>query len=212
MRFSAEERADYCLHNGMLYGRGLALCGESDLRLSGRHNAENLLAAAAAAEAFVTPAEVKSTARRFAGAPHRMEWVAEKSGVRFYNSSIDTTPSRTAVTVKALCERGHRLLVLCGGRGKGLSFAPLADALRSARARAYLFGEAAERIAASLRVEGISYTASGSMEQALCDAYGDARHGDTVLLSPACTSFDAYADFEARGEAFRFAVGKLQEK
>ena len=212
VRFSTEEQADYFLRNGVLCGRGLALCHESDLRLSGRHNAENLLAAAAAAEAFVTPAEVKATARRFAGAPHRMEWVAERSGVHFYNSSIDTTPSRTAVTVAALSERGHRLLVLCGGREKGLSFAPLTDALTRARARIYLFGEAAERIAASLRAEGVSYTVSGSMEQALCDAYADAERGDTVLLSPACTSFDAYADFEARGEAFRFAVGKLKEK
>ncbi len=212
VRFSSLGEGDYFLRDGTLYGRGLALCALADMRLSGRHNAENLLAASAAAEGLVTPAEVKATARRFAGAPHRMEWVGDKDGVHFYNSSIDTTPSRTAVTVRALSERGHKLLLLCGGREKGLALDILADTVKESGARVYLFGEAEERIAAALRERGISYTASGSMERAILDAYRDAREGDTVLLSPACTSFDAFADFEARGEAFRFAVGKLKKK
>ncbi len=212
VRFSSCGTGDYTLKGHTLYGRGVALCHRSDLCLSGIHNVENLLAAAACAEEYVTPWQVKETARRFRGAAHRMEWVRTVAGVRFYNSSIDTTPARTAVTVNALKDMGGRILLLCGGKDKGLSFAPLAELIRQTKARVYLFGEAEEKIASTLRAHGISYTSSGSMQNAALTAYGDAKGGDAVLLSPACTSFDAFADFEARGEAFRYLVGKIKEK
>ncbi len=212
VRFSADSGGDYTLRGDTLCGRGVALCQRSDMCLSGLHNVENLLAAAACAEAYVTPHDVRMTARRFRGAPHRMEWVRTVSGVRFCNSSIDTTPARTAVTLTALGEAGGRLFLLCGGRDKGLSFAPMISLIRQTNARVYLFGEAEEKIAAVFRAEGLGYTASGCMENAVLTAYGDADADDTVLLSPACTSFDAFADFEARGEAFRYLVGKIKEK
>ncbi len=208
-RFSYEGEADYIVRHGMLWGRGVPLCKESDMRLSGRHNAENLLAAAAAAEHLITPASVKAVAKSFAGAPHRLERAGCVRGVCFYNSSIDTTPLRTEVSLSALKERHARIFLLLGGRGKGLSFAPLADAVAAHGAKPYLFGEARDEIGASLCSRGISYTATDTMEKATLLAFGDAREGDAVLLSPACTSFDAYADFEARGEAFRHTVKNI---
>ena len=98
---------------------------------------------------------------------------------------------------------------MLGGRGKGLSFSPLADAVKESGARPYLFGEAREALGAALGARGISYTAAVSMEDATRLAFSDAEKGDAVLLSPACTSFDAFADFEARGEAFRYIVKSI---
>lgn len=212
IRFSSSGVGDYTLRGETLYGRGLALCKKEDIRLSGMHNIENLLSAAAAAEAFVAPHHVKETARRFGGVAHRLEWVKRVRGVCFYNSSIDTTPTRTAATVRALAEKHARIFLLCGGKNKGLSFEPLALLAKSFLLRLYLFGDAAEEIAQTLRKAGVSYTVSDTMENAVLTAYGDATAGDALLLSPACASFDAFADFEARGEAFRFLVGKIKEK
>lgn len=203
VRFSADTNAAYTLREGRLYGRNVPLCAASELRLAGKHNVENLLAASAAAESLITPADVRFVARTFTGVPHRMEYVCEKNGVRFYNSSIDTTPSRTCVTLAAMQNSGRRILLLCGGAEKGLSFEVLADAIRQSGARAYLFGEAREKIALALLKNGISYTASADMKTALSLAYADAQKGDIILLSPACTSFDAFTDFEARGACFR---------
>ena len=206
VRFSANEDADYTVKGGVLFGRGVPLCRENEVRLSGRHNIENLLAAAAAAEDVVTPGAVRLLAKNFTGAPHRLERVCVTRGVCFYNSSIDTTPTRTAVSLSALSGRHEKIFLLLGGREKGLSFEPLTDAVCQSGARPYLFGEAADAIGAALSAHGIAYTVADTMERATQLAFADAKAGDAVLLSPACTSFDAYADFEARGEAFRYTV------
>ena len=209
VRFSASADADYTVRGGVLFGRGVPLCRESDVFLLGRHNVENLLAAAAASEAFVTPRAVRTVARHFSGAPHRLEPLGEKRGVCFYNSSIDTTPSRTEASLAALEGRCKKIFLLLGGRAKGLSLSPLLDAVRASGARPYLFGEARETVADALDGAGIPYTVASSMETAARLAFADAEEGDAVLLSPAFTSFDAFADFEARGEAFRYVVKNI---
>lgn len=206
LRFSAEEDAAYGIRGGMLFGRGVPLCRESDVRLGGKHNVENLLAAAAATEQVVRPSDVIEVARHFSGVPHRMEWVAQKRGVRYYNSSIDTTPARTEVTLRALAPLGGRLLLLLGGRDKGVPFDGLAQAVKKENALPYLFGEAQELIGKALRALGVCYTAADTMEKALALASLHAQRGDAVVLSPACTAFDAYRDFEHRGEVFRQLV------
>jgi len=209
VRFSGCEQADYAVRGGVLFGRGVPLCKEGEVLLPGRHNIENLLAASAASEALITPFAVSSVARRFSGAPHRLEPLGNRHGIFFYNSSIDTTPSRTAASLAALRGRHKRIFLLLGGRTKGLPLSPLADTVKESGARPYLFGEAREEIAHALDKAGISYTAAASMEIAARLAFADAERGDAVLLSPACTSFDAYADFEARGEAFRYVVKNI---
>ena len=146
VRFCARENADFTQRGGMLYGMGLPLLPVQDVRAEGAHNLENLLAATAAASPYITLAALRRFAQAFGGAPHRMELVAVKNGVRFVNSSIDTTPSRTAVTVAAQGERG-RLLLLLGGKGKRLSYDPLCDALATHDTRAFLFGDTEEEMA-----------------------------------------------------------------
>ncbi len=205
VRFSGEEDADFTLKDGVLYGLGIPIVRASDVRVEGKHNLENLLAATAAAAPYVTPDAVRRFAKAFGGAPHRMELVATKRGVRYINSSIDTTPSRTAATLSAQRERG-RLLVLLGGRGKGLSLSPLCDALAACDAVAFLFGETEEEMAKALGARALPYLRCETMARAFFAAECEAKAGDTVLLSPAATSFDAFLDFEERGDAFRALV------
>jgi UDP-N-acetylmuramoylalanine--D-glutamate ligase len=208
LRFSVDGEADFTLKNGYVYALGVPLFAAHRLRLVGIHNLKNLLAAAAAASHALTPARLLDFARGFSGVSHRMERVGEKDGVIFVDSSIDTTPSRTAVTLTAL---GGRTRLLLGGRGKRLPLSPLADALRTVE-RAYLFGEMEEELAAYLKKQGVSYLPCGTMEAALLSAYAEAREGDTVLLSPGATAFDAFRDYEERGERFAQTVEELSDK
>lgn len=213
VRFSSDANTEYGIRDGVLWGRGVPLVRESEMCLSGRHNAENLLCAAAAAEDAVTPRAVRELARRFAGVSHRAEWVASARGVDFIDSSIDTTPSRTAVTLSALGKRYARIHLLLGGRGKGLSPSPLLPLLSdTGRVRPYLFGEYAEQLSSYLASHGIPFLCTPSMEDAVRLAFCEAREHEAVLLSPAATSFDAYLDFEARAESFVRSARILCEK
>ncbi len=207
LRFSGTEAADFTVRGDRLIGMGIPLCATSDVRAEGAHNLENLLAAAAAAAAFITPRALRGFARRFGGAPHRMELVATHDGVRYVNSSIDTTPTRTAATLAAQRKNG-RILLLLGGRGKKLTPAPLTAALRETDAFCFLFGETEEEFARAAKEAGRPYLRCESMENAFRAAKAEAKAGDTVLLSPAATSYDAYVDFEERGEHFRKLVNE----
>ena len=209
-RFSADAPADFTLRDGVLWGLGVPLCRESEMRLSGRHNIENLLAAAAAAADAVTPRAVRELAMRFGGVAHRAEWVCEVHGVCFINSSIDTTPSRTAATLAGLSPL-RRVHLLLGGRGKGLSYEVLIDALRARDIPCYLFGESADALARALRGVGHPYAVFARMEDAFFAAVAAARKGEGVLLSPAATAFDEFVDYEARGEHFRRLCEQIKE-
>lgn len=209
-RFGEEADADFALWEGMLLGYGIPLCRESDVRVAGVHNRRNLLAAAAAAAPLVTPHAVRDYARRFAGVSHRMECVGAHAGVRYLDSSIDTTPTRTARTLSALGE--GRILLLLGGRGKALSYGPLIQALRAREVRCFLFGEAEAEMLTVLSASGVPALACGRMEDAALAAFAEARTGDTVLLSPAATSYDAFCDYAERGDRFRGLVEKQIRK
>ena len=208
-RFSLDGDTDFTLKDGMLLALGLPLLPAKEMRARGRHNLENLLAATAAAAPLVTPHTVASFARGFGGVPHRMETVAEREGVRYIDSSIDTTPSRTAVTVAA-CEGNGRLLLLLGGRGKNLSYEPLCRALSDARVLCLLFGETEAELWQLLTARGIPCVRCEDMAGAVKYAAAEAVRGDTVLLSPAATSYDAFRDFEERGDVFRDLVNHLK--
>jgi UDP-N-acetylmuramoylalanine--D-glutamate ligase len=154
---------------------------------------------------------VRDLARRFGGVAHRAEWVCDAQGVRFVNSSIDTTPSRTAATLAGLPKQG-RVHLLLGGRGKGLSYEVLTDALRGTDAHGYLFGESAVTAARALAGTGVPHASFEKMEDAFLAAVREAERGDTVLLSPAATASDEFVDYEARGECFRRLCGQIKEK
>ncbi len=210
--FSADPAAFSPSHRTRVFIRGGAIVahtpagetvfpGLAAFPLSGAHNRRDLLAALGAALPYITPDAFEKTVPTLSPVPHRMTVVGQAGGVTFIDSSIDTTPSRTAATLSAL--DGRRAHVLLGGRGKNVSFAPLANAL--APHAAYLFGEAAGEIEGALsgRVFSTRYAA---FDAAFAAAASAAAPGEVVLLSPACTSFDTFKDYQERGAHFSALV------
>ena len=182
--------------------------GLDGFRLPGRHNVENLLAAIAAAAPYITDTTPSAALPHFRGVAHRMQYVDTVRGVRYYNSSIDTSPTRTVAALAAL---GGHPLVIAGGRGKGVSFLPLGEAFSREAKAVYLYGEAASEIAAALP-RGYPHKIFDRFGDAFTAAVADATEGDTVLLSPACTAFGEFRDFEQRGETFCHLVKELAKE
>lgn len=176
----------------------------SDIRVAGKHNLENLMAALGLIAPYLTEqTDLAPAVRSFRGVPHRLEEVGTVRGVRYIGSSIDSTPTRTAAALSAV---GYCAYLLCGGRGKGLSFAPLLEAARGRVGTLVTFGECRVEIASACASFGGRLLSAPTMRDAVALVKREAKEGDTVLLSPACTSFDEFLDFEERGKAFRRAV------
>ena len=177
------------------------LLATEELALPGAHNLQNAMATAAVCLARGIDAEaVAAGLRTFAGVRHRLERVAERDGVIWVNDSKATNVASTLVALRSYPGGVH---LIAGGRGKQQDFSPLAAPV-SERCRAvYLIGEAARELAAALEPAGVPLRAAGDLEHAVAQAGAAARPGEVVLLSPACASFDQYADFEARGDHFR---------
>jgi UDP-N-acetylmuramoylalanine--D-glutamate ligase len=206
--------------DGELWWQGRGLIALSELRLRGRHNVENAMAAAAACLARgIDPEAVRTGLRSFAGVAHRLEEVAELDGVLYVNDSKATNVASTLVALDAFARRPVHLIL--GGQGKGQSFAELREAVQRTCAGVYLIGEDSPAIAAALNNIALPVCECGELERALATAANAAaedpeaigatgQSGPVVLLSPACASFDQFADFEARGARFRELVEKLQ--
>ena len=178
----------------------------------GRHNVENFMTAIALTRSFVSPESVRAVADRFTGVSHRLERVRVLDGVTYYNSSIDSTPARTAAALSALKERP---IVICGGYDKLVSFDPLAAALCERAKAVILTGDTAQKIKNALNAR--PEVRAGLLPIYEAPLFADAVHlsreiakqGDTVLLSPACASFDAFNDFAERGDTFRRLVNEF---
>jgi UDP-N-acetylmuramoylalanine--D-glutamate ligase len=170
-------------------------------RLRGDHNLENALGAAAVARAAgVADSAIDAALRTFDPPPHRLETVAAAGGVEWVNDSKATNPD---ATVKALTAFSGGVHLILGGSLKGASFAALAAAVASGPVtQAYLIGAAADALAEALAAAGAPYRRSQTLERAVAEAAAAARSGDTVLLSPACASFDQFRDYEHRGARF----------
>ena len=181
------------------------------LRLRGRHNQANAVAAAAIATACgVSPEAIECAVESFRGVPHRLEHVATVGGVSYYNDSIATTPERALAGIRSFEEP---VVLLLGGRDKNLPLEELAaEAMRHCRA-VVLFGESAGKIEQALRQAARPGGATVRRVEDLSEAVEVARSlaaaEDVVLLSPACTSYDAYDSFERRGEHFRTLVQEM---
>jgi UDP-N-acetylmuramoylalanine--D-glutamate ligase len=176
--------------------------------IPGPHNRENAAAATAAARAAgIGDAAIAEALRSFPGVPHRVEQVAERGGVRFVN---DSKATNTAAARRALASFDAPLHVILGGSDKGEPFSDFArEVARANVAAAYLIGETAPALAEALGRAGVPFHRCGMLEAAVAEAARAARPGDVVLLSPACASYDQFANFEERGEAFRAAVDAL---
>ena len=185
----------------------------SAIRVPGRHNLQNFMAAIALTWGLASPESVAAVAGRFRGVPHRMEKIGTVDGVTYYNSSIDSSPSRTAATLAAFREMGIRPVVICGGYDKKLPFAPLAGALAANAKAVVLTGATAGAIAGAIRAcpaaGDLPVRTEPDFEGAVRAARDLAQSGDAVLLSPACASFDAFRNFAERGDAFRSVVERF---
>ncbi len=201
---------EVALAEGTIFYDGEALLAVAELGLLGEHNAANAMAVAAAALSMGLDREaVREGLRSFAGVPHRLEQVAEIGGVRFVNDSKATNVASATVGIRAFAGGVHAIL---GGSEKGEPYGPLLDPVRERCVACYLTGASAGRIAEALApaiADGIELQLCEDLEEAVRHAAAVAGPGETVLLSPACASFDAFENFERRGERFRQIVGSL---
>ncbi len=183
---------------------GKKLVDSRALKLAGRHNLLNVLAALAAGAAAGLAYDVMvEAACCFKGLPHRTQWVAEQAGVTFYNDSKATNPGATIAALEGLAGAGGIVLML-GGQDKGVSFTELARRVRQLVKHVVVFGQDAERIASVM--SGVATSRARTMTAALATARGLAAPGDIVLLSPACASFDEFEGYAHRGDVFRSHV------
>ena len=183
----------------------------SELRIPGRHNQANALAALALGSAVGLPQnDMLAALRSFAGLPHRTQWVADKLGLRWYNDSKGTNVGATISALQGLHpEQGDsRTVLIAGGDCKGADFSPLAPVVEKTVRAVILIGRDADDLAAVLQGR-TELVAAASLQEAVEKARQQALPGDRVLLSPACASFDMFRDYEARGEAFITAVEAL---
>ena len=180
----------------------------TEIRMAGDHNVANALAALALGEIIRLPREpMLKVLRTFTGLPHRCQWVREHDGVRWYNDSKGTNVGALVAAIKGLAT-GKNLILIAGGDGKGADFSSLAGIAAEHLRAAVLIGRDAPAIKKVLQAV-VPVLNAGAMADAVMKAASLAQHGDVVLLSPACASFDMFEDYRARGAAFTSAVHRL---
>jgi UDP-N-acetylmuramoylalanine--D-glutamate ligase len=190
-------------------GSEAALARRDQIPLRGEHNVENVLAACAAAYlAGATPAAIASGVKSFRGVEHRLEFAGEISGVQFYN---DSKATNVDAAVKAIEAFPGPLVVILGGKDKGSPYTPLRDLLHERARVVLLIGEAAPKIAADLG-GAVEIRQAGTLERAMQLAAEAAQPGDTVLLAPACSSFDQFENYEQRGRAFKELAARSENQ
>lgn len=180
-----------------------------DIPLAGAHNVENVLAAATAARLASAPAAaIAKGVSSFAGVEHRLEFVAEVGGVRYYN---DSKATNVDATLKALDAFPGRILIILGGKDKGSDYTVLQKPLREKAILALLIGAAAEKI--EKHISGsVAIERAETLERAVETASHAAQRGDVVLLAPACASFDQFQNYEHRGRVFKGLVKQLEKQ
>jgi UDP-N-acetylmuramoylalanine--D-glutamate ligase len=180
-----------------------------DIPLAGAHNVENVLAAVAAARlAGADASSIAKGVRTFSGVEHRLEFVTEVGGVRFYN---DSKATNVDAALKALDAFPGRVLVVLGGKDKGGDYTPLQKPLREKAILALLIGASADKIEQQIG-GSVAIERAGTIERAVDIASHAARPGDVVLLAPACASFDQFENYEHRGRVFKDLVHQLERR
>lgn len=183
----------------------------SEITVLGDHNVENYLAAIAAVWGYVGVDTIKKVAHEFKGVEHRIEFVRELDGVKYYNDSIASSPTRTIAGLKAF---DRKVMLIAGGYDKHIPFEPMVPYIIDKVKKLYLCGATAEKIEQCVRADK-NYKGEPEIirvkdiAEAVAAAHRDAKKGDIVTLSPACASFDAFPNFVARGNYFKELVNKL---
>ena len=218
-RNAVPERGAFLREDGMLCytdkGVVTPVVHMDEIRIPGMHNVENYLTAISAVWGEVSVPTIVHIAKTFGGVEHRIEFVRELDGVKWYNDSIATSPSRVLAGLKSFHQK---LIVIMGGYDKKIPFEPMAETVCEKVKVMILMGVTAPKIEAA--VTGCSAYKEGnpvivhasSMEDAVAKAYEIAEKGDVVTLSPACASFDLYPNFEARGNHYKRLVKELKEQ
>ncbi len=205
---AAPAATDYGVVDGVLVRGQEALVGLSELKIVGLHNAANALAALALCEAVgLSPQAAVTGLKSFTGLAHRVEFVAEIGGVRYYDDSKGTNVGATLAAIVGL---GCPVAVILGGEGKGQDFSPLAPALAEHGRAVALIGRDTPLIKAAVASSGLPMQACREMVDAVRWCASVTRPGDAVLLSPACASFDMFRNYNHRAEVFVAAVYELQ--
>jgi len=190
----------------LIHAPGAVLMPAAEIPLRGRHNVQNVMAAAAAARtAGATLDHIAAAVRTFPGVEHRLERVAEVNGVAYYNDSKATSVDATE---KAIDTFSGGLWIILGGKDKGAPYRPLRDPLHRKAHAALVIGAAAPKISDDLSGH-VPVVQCGTLETAVDYAHQHAAPGDTVLLAPACASFDQFRSFEHRGEVFKELVNRF---
>ncbi len=200
-----------CLEDGKIIYRNegtMEICGVEELNLLGVHNYENVMAAAAMALVYGVPAEiVRESVKAFKGVEHRIEYVAEKNGVAYYNDSKGTNPD---AAIKGIQAMNRPTVLIGGGYDKESVYTEWINSFEGKVKRLILLGETKEKIAEDARSCGFyDYVFADTFEEAVLEAAKTAKPGDAVLLSPACASWDMFPSYEVRGEKFKEIVNSL---
>ena len=193
-------------------GKEKVLTTRDEIFLRGLHNVENVLAAFAAGLACGASSDsMRETVKNFKGVEHRIEFVAEINGVKFYNDSKATSVDATSKALEALSDGDGKTILILGGRGKNAPYAPLVDLIEKSVRKIITIGEDADNIENQLKNHAAIVRASG-MKDAVVKSFASAHRNDTVLLAPACASFDMFKSYEDRGTIFKHEVANLTAK
>ncbi len=201
--------AKICETDGYITVNGEKMLQVSDIKIPGRFNVANYMCAIGMTLGYISAETITELAKTFGGVEHRNEFVREVGGVKYYNSSIDSSPSRT---IAALSSYPKKPTLICGGRDKHVPFDALAREILSRAKALVLTGEAREQILAAMQNAGCGdfpIVIEPEFDKAIMAAKALATAGDIVLLSPACTSFDAFKNFEERGRRFKAIVNQF---
>ncbi|MBR4881686.1 MAG: UDP-N-acetylmuramoyl-L-alanine--D-glutamate ligase, partial [Clostridia bacterium] len=198
--------------DGAIWYKDEKVVDTDDILIPGHHNVENYMAAVAAVYDIVGKDIIVDLAKTFGGVEHRIELVRVKDGVRYYNSSIDSSPSRTAAALNSFEEK---VIAICGGKDKGVPFDGLALTLCQRAKKVVLTGATRDTIYNAIlncpeyKESQPEIKVEPDFETAVKTAADWADEGDVVILSPGCTSFDAFPNFMARGNKFKEIVRSL---
>lgn len=201
------EDGDIYFNENGIYENGSCLVTDDNIRIVGRHNRYNYSAAYSAVKDLVSIETLNKVASEFGGVEHRIEFVRELDGVKYYNSSIDSSPSRTTACINAF---KSPIIAICGGYDKNIPYEPLGELFKAKVKYAVLCGATAEKIAAVFDSVGYTeYEITDNFENAVRIAKDKAYFGDNVVLTPASASFDMFRNFAERGNTFKKIVNSL---
>lgn len=207
MYFSSSTEADICIKNGSIVYKGEKVIELSDIRVKGTHNYENIMAAILIAKQFnISNSVIKNVLSKFGGVEHRIEFVAKINGRQFYNDSKATNVKSTITALKSF---DNDVVLILGGLDRGHSFDDLVPYLKHTK-HIVCYGETKERIKEFADKNGIDVTVVNTLEEATRAAYNLSEEGSTILLSPACASWDQYKSFEDRGNEYKRVIDTLQ--